>query len=162
MNQGGTDMKVLCCLITATKPACVTKEFSLVNGELHRKTSASISAGRMQIQEIHSAHEFSKLLLSLRHNQCLTYGVPPRDAGLVTDDAWINLGKPDDPLARTLTIFTWPKGAGVMMLDYDAPKDGGKPMGRKQLITVLMEACPSVKESDLIWWPSTSSHIYSG
>lgn len=155
-------MKVLCCLITATKPACVTKEFSLVNGELNKKTSASISKGRMQIQEIHSPHEFSKLLLSLQKNQCLTYGIPPRDAGLVTDDAWINLGKPDDPLARTLTIFAWPKGAGVMMLDYDAPKDGGKPMGRKQLITVLMEACPSVKESDLIWWPSTSSHIYSG
>ena len=155
-------MKVLCCLITAIKPACVTKEFSLVNGELDKKTTASISKGRMQIQEIHSAHEFSKLLLSLQHNQCLTYGVPPHDAGLVTDDAWKKLGKPDDPLARTLTIFAWPKGSGVMMLDYDAPKDGGKPMGRKKLITALMEACPSVKESDLIWWPSTSSHIYSG
>ena len=76
-------------------------------------------------------HEFSALLQSLQPNQCLTYGIPPRDAGLVTDEEWKGLNCPDDPLPRAKSIFAWPSGPGILMLDYDAPKDGTKPLGNE-------------------------------
>jgi len=155
-------MKVRCCLINATNPKCVTKEFSLVDGKLEKKTIASVFEGNIIIQEFENASQFADFLQTLGPNQCLTYGLPPRNAQLVTEEVWINLGKPDDPLPRTQSVFDWPNGPGVLMLDYDAPKDGTEPLGGKELIQTLLEACPDIKSSGLIWWPSTSSYIYSG
>ena len=76
-------MKVRCCLINATKPKCVTKEFSLVDGKLEKKTIASVFEGSMQVQESENASQFADFLQTLGPNQCLTYGIPPRDAQLV-------------------------------------------------------------------------------
>ncbi len=155
-------MKIQCCLITAKVPDCVTKEFSLVDGQMQKKTTASISQGQMQIHGFDTPKQFADLLKGLSSDQCLTYGVPPRDADLITEDKWNQLGKPEDKLPRSKAVFSWPVGAAVMMLDYDAPKDGTKPLGRKELVTALLSVCPKLNSSGLIWWPSTSSHIYAG
>lgn len=155
-------MKIQCCEITATVPHCVTKEFSLVNGLLEKKTTASVTKGSMRVMQFADPHEFSALLQSLQPNQCLTYGIPPRDAGLVTDEEWKGLNCPDDPLPRAKSIFAWPSGPGILMLDYDAPKDGTKPFGKRQLVETLLKACPELEASGLIWWPSTSSNIFAG
>jgi hypothetical protein len=155
-------MKIQCCLITAKVPDCVTKEFSLIDGQLQKKTTASISEGQMQVIGFDTPQQFIDLLLQLRTDQCLTYGVPPRDADLITEKEWNLLGKPEDPLPRSKAVFSWPVGAAVMMLDYDAPKDSTKPMSKKELVHTLLSVCPKLKSSGLIWWPSTSSHIYAG
>ena len=155
-------MKIQCCLITAKVPDCVTKEFSLVDGQIQKKTTASVSQGQMQILGFDTSQQFADLLMQLSPDQCLTYGVPPRDADLVTEEKWNQLGKPEDQLPRSKAVFSWPTGAAVMMLDYDAPKDGTKPLGRKELVQTLISVCPKLNSSGLIWWPSTSSHIYVG
>jgi hypothetical protein len=80
--------------------------------------------------------------MQLHPDQCLTYGVPPRDAELITEEKWNQLGKPEDQLPRSKAVFNWPTGAAVMMLDYDAPKDGTKPMGRKELVQTLTFSVP--------------------
>ncbi len=153
-------MEFSCCVITSTKPACVTKVFGIVDGELKKTTSASVSQGSMRVQRFSTPSEFANFLASLKPNQCLTYGVPPRDAGLVTESRWKELGEPADPLRRSHEVFAWPSTAGVMMLDYDAPKDGTPPLGRKELIKLVLDACPLLRDGCLIWWPSTSSHIF--
>ena len=155
-------MKIHCCLITAKVPDCVTKEFSLIDGQMQKKTIASVSQGQMQIRGFDTPQEFADLLMQLSPNQCLTYGVPPRDAELITEEKWNKLGKPEDHLPRSKAVFNWPTGAAVMMLDYDAPKDGIKPMGKKELVQTLLSVCPKLNSSGLIWWPSTSSLIYAG
>jgi hypothetical protein len=155
-------MKIQCCLITAKIPDCVTKEFSLIDGQMQKKTTASVLQGQMQIRHFDTSQQFADLLMQLRPDQCLTYGVPPKDAGLITEEKWNQLGKPEDQLPRSKAVFKWPTGAAVMMLDYDAPKDGTKPLGRKALVNTLLSVCPKLNSSGLIWWPSTSSHIYSG
>ena len=155
-------MKIQCCLITAKVPDCVTKEFFLIDGQIQKKTTASVSQGQMQIHGFDTPKQFADLLMQLHPDQCLTYGVPPRDADLLTEDKWNQLGKPEDQLPRSKGVFNWPTGAAVMMLDYDAPKDGTKPLGRKELVQTLMSVCPKLNSSGLIWWPSTSSHIYAG
>ena len=154
-------MSVRCCVITSHQPTCVTKSFSLVNGQLTKKTSANITRGRMEIQTAHNAQEFADLLQKLRINECLTYGLPPRDSDLVTEENWFELGQPDDPLPRTKAVFAWPNGPGVMMLDYDAPKDGTNPLRKKALVEALLSAAPAINKTDLVWWSSTSSHIYA-
>ncbi len=149
------------CIITATKPACVTKEFSMVDGKLLKQTTASVYEGRMQIREVKSAHEFAVVLESLGTDQCLTYGIPPSDARLITEEVWEKQDRPADALPRTDSVFAWPSGPGIMMLDYDAPKDGAEPLGKEQLLKLLSDACPDSKDSNFVWWPSTSSHIYA-
>ena len=56
----------------------------------------------------------------------------------------------------------WPTGPGIMMLDYDAPKDGTAVLGKKALVQMLLSVCPNLNNSCLIWWPSTSSYLYAG
>lgn len=150
------------CVITAFKPNCVTKEFSLVDGQLQKKTTASVYEGHMQVRSIDSPEGFADHLMTLTSNQCLTYGLPPHDAELATEEVWIKMGRPDGPLPRSNSIFAWSTGPGIMMLDYDAPKDGAKPLSRKMLLETLLDACTGINEANLIWWPSTSSHIYAG
>jgi hypothetical protein len=153
-------MKIQCCLITAEVPDCITKEFALVDGQVHKKTTASVSQGQMKICEFETPHEFADLLTQLRTNQCLTYGLPPRDAALITEEKWNKLGKPANQLPRSKAVFAWPPGAAIMMLDYDAPKDGSDALSCKALVSTLLSICPGLK--CLIWWPSTSSYLYAG
>ena len=153
---------VQCCVITATSPTCVTKTFNLVDGKLEKATSANVYSGSMQIRSFRNAKEFATFLQQLTSAQCLTYGIPPCDAGLVTQEVWEKLGRPVDPLPRSNTVFSWPEGAGILMLDYDAPKDGTTPMGRKAIVKALLVVCPDLNHANLIWWPSTSSYIHAG
>ena len=155
-------MDIQFCVITATSPNCVTKEFTLVDGQLKKKTTASVYEGYMQIQSIVNPAGFAKVLDSLDTNQCLTYGLPPHDAELITEEDWIKRGCPDGPLPRTNSVFTWSTGPGILMLDYDAPKDDTKPLGKKALVSLLLNACPMLRDGCSVWWPSPSSHIYSG
>ncbi|MBM3273103.1 hypothetical protein FJY94_07675, partial [Candidatus Kaiserbacteria bacterium] len=150
------------CKITASKPNIVTKRFNFIDGELRKETSASVYAGNMQVVQLGNIQDFADLLVGLGTNQCLTYGVPPRDAALVTEAEWVQLGKPDDSLPRSKSVFQWPSGPGIMMLDYDAPKDGGAALDRDSLVAALTEAVPALLKHPALWWPSTSSCIYAG
>jgi hypothetical protein len=149
------------CLLTATKPSCVTKKYSLdQTGVLVKETSASVSEGKLQIMAINSVDEFAQNLLELSHDQCHIYGLPPHDAQLVTEDTWQKLGKPIDALPRTQDVFAWAKGPGIMLCDKDAPKGGSPSLTREQVLDTVITACPKVAEADHVWWPSASSHIF--
>jgi len=155
-------MRPTCTLITATRPTTVTKEFSLgYDGKLHKETTASLTAGRMEIVEFTDLHEFADLLKGLKTNQCLVYGVPPRSpVDLVTEKAWATAGRPNSQCARTKDTMNWPSGPGVLMLDYDAPKDGNPALTKEELFKVVFSAFPDLENYDILWWPSTSSCIW--
>lgn len=155
-------MTITATLITATVPDCVAKAYSLVNGELRKKTIANVSKGKLEIVEFQNLQEFSEFVISLQTNQCLTYGVPPHNADLVSEREWQDLGCPSNPLPRTIEVFKWKPSFALLMLDYDAPKDGAKRLGKKDLVQLLLKACPGLATSDFMWFPSSSSHIYAG
>lgn len=157
-------MKASCTLITATKPSTVTKEFSLnADKSLDKKTTAHVSAGRMEVVEFYDLKGFSEVLVNLKTNQCLTYGIPPHSpVQLVTENAWIQAGRPKDKLPRTIDAMNWPSGRGILMLDYDAPKNGDTPFTREEIFNVLNNSTASISDIDILWWPSTSSCIWSG
>lgn len=150
------------CRITASKPDVVTKTFGWSDGKLHKTTSANVVSGTMEIVPFETISDFAKTIESLGTNQCLTYGIPPHDAKLMSKDKWQENSQPAGYLPRSKDVFKWPDASGIMMLDYDAPKDGTKPFNRDELIGLLAQAVPAVMESGAIWMPSTSSCIYAG
>lgn len=155
-------MSLQVCRINATKPAICTKEFSLKDGKLEKQTTAHVTEGDMEIISLQDIDGFADLLHGLGKNQCLTYGVPPRNAKLTTEEKWTGCGRPNEYLPRSKSVFRWPEGCAIMMLDYDAPKDGGEPMSKGQLLAITREAIPGLADADAIWYPSTSSCLYKG
>lgn len=151
-------------LITSTNPNTVTKEFSLgSDGSLNKTTTAHVTAGTMETVKVKDLSSFSKLLLTLQVNQCLAYGVTGFDkVELMTEKAWTLAGCPITALPRTSKHMSWSQDGGILMLDYDAPKDGTKSLTREELIESLRAACPWLKDIAMLWWPSTSSCIFNG
>jgi hypothetical protein len=155
---------VTCTLITSSYPATVTKEFALnTDGTLDKRTTAHVTTGRMETVRFASLKEFSALLEGLGTNQCLVYGVPPHSpVDLVTEKSWATAGRPISQIARTKKTMSWPSGPGILMLDYDAPKDGKSALSKEQLLQAVFETCPNLELFDNLWWPSTSSCIWQG
>lgn len=150
------------CEITATQPPVVTKLFWLDGQALQRKTTADVYEGLMKIIRLSGMESFAHHLSGLKTSQCVTYGVPPRNAKLTTSKRWLQAGKPEDSLPRSKELFAWPASEGVLLLDYDAPKDGSAKLSKEELLNALRMAMPTFDCFDAIWWPSTSSCIYNG
>lgn len=163
-NNSQVPRAATCTLITAIKPGTVTKEFKpQQDGSLDKKTTAHVTEGKMEIVEFSDLEEFSDLLVSLKTNQCLMYGVPPASpVDLVTEEKWKQAGYPSSQIARTKNAINWQTGPGILMLDYDPPKNGASALSREQLLEILFEACPGMELLQHLWWPSTSSCIYHG
>jgi hypothetical protein len=150
------------CRIDARNPPVIAKQYRLENGELKKSVAAHVFRGAMTTLTINSVEEFVNILTELKLNQALCYGIPARDAELVTEAEWVSLGQPDNPLPRTNSTVSWPAGPGVLMLDYDPSSAGDAVLGCKELLEALYAACPSLREIDIVWWPSSSSHIFQG
>ena len=149
------------CRIDAINPPVIAKRYRLENGELKKSVAAAVSDGMLTTVNMNSVEEFIDVLAQLRVDQALCYGVPKHDAKLVTEERWIALGRPDNPLPRTKATFSWPSGPSVMMYDYDPAPGDACAMDRTELLEALYAACPSLREVDIIWWPSSSSHIFN-
>lgn len=145
-------------------PVPVTKSFSLSpEGELHTQTHGNVSSGDLRGIDLDSIEQFAALVQRLTPMQCCIYGVTPLpEMRLMTQSAWEAAGRPEDAIPRTTSAFAWPDGPGVLMLDYDAPKDGTAPLDRSELFAALHSVCPALAECDSVWMPSTSSEIYNG
>ena len=150
-------------LITSHNPQVVTKEFSLDDaGKVHKQVTANVYSGVMQRQELASPLEFCALLTSLNPNQCLVYGITGhREIKLVTKKEWEAKGRPEDALPRTKESFFWPSQGGILMLDYDPPKDGSPALSREEL-TQILNRTMGLEGYSHVWWPSTSSCIFHG
>lgn len=155
-------MSLRVCRIDASAPPVIAKKFYLQNGELKKLVAAAVFDGTLTTVTMNSVEEFMDLLVQLKVDQALCYGIPKHDAKLVTEERWIALGRPDNPLPRTNATFSWPAGPGILMLDYDPPSAVDAVLGRTELLEALYAACPSLREVDIVWWPSSSSHIFKG
>ncbi len=145
--------------ITATKPSIVTKTFSWINDKAVKGTSADVYEGHVDLVEVGDLRELASILTGLTHAQCLVYGIAPAPSlELVTERSWAQAGRPPHQVARTKDAFRWPDGPGILMLDYDPPRDG-TPMARDELVATVRAACPGLADVEMLWWPSASSCI---
>lgn len=151
--------KVSLTVITAQKPAILSKRFTLAgDGTLQKHPGGQLSQGTAERRTV-SIAEFGALLAGLKPNQALTFGVCGHDQAHVV--AQKNLSKATGTLpvvARDRAHFTWPTGPGLLMLDYDPPKDG-KPLSEEELFKALDSVWPELADSPHIWRESASSCI---
>jgi hypothetical protein len=161
--QQRTDLWPQANLTVLLSPVPITKSFSLTpEGKLDKQTQGNVSSGKLLRQNFGSIEQFAELLGLLTPKQCCIYGVAPHpEMTLMTQSAWETAGRPEDAIPRTTSAFAWPAGPGILMLDYDAPKDGADPLHRDELFSLLHAACPALAECDSLWMSSTSSEIYN-
>lgn len=146
-------------VITSTKPQRLTKHYSLQAGKLQKAGGGNMATGSAHAIAVDGLQGLADLLVSLKPNQALCYGVPERESvDVVTRDAWQKMGKPETSIPRIKEAFFWPSDYAVMMLDYD-PAQSTQPLDRDGLLAILREALPGLGRVACLWFPSSSSYI---
>jgi len=149
-------------LVSSTNPSIVSKIFSFDDKRnIKKETSAAITEAACEIQQVDTLMQFGQALESLTHNQCLIYGLPPERAKqIVLPDLWQKNGCPEHQTPRAQELFTWPQSGGVLMLDYDPPKDESTVLTKEQVLKVLIKAIPEFADVQILYVPSTSSCLF--
>jgi hypothetical protein len=153
-------MPIKFCCIDSIQPKVLTKHYEKApDGSLSKTTVAHLTQGELTPVEVSDLREFGAFMGGLKPNQALLYGVPLawRATKLVTQ-RMLDVNADSDAIARTNRHLQWSKGPGILMLDYDAPKDG-KALDREQLKRELTAAVPELEQTPMLWVPSSSSHI---
>lgn len=139
-------------IISSLDPSVLGKRFALApDGTLQKTSNGYLNAGNVSLAEVGSLGELSELIDRLAANQALAYGVAsPENADIVANKF---LDQHPGAITRSDKYFSWPRGAGVMMLDHDSG------MTSDALITALMLACPQLASAGWMWRPSASSNV---
>ena len=158
--QGDENSKIKLSEIISYKPRILTKQYHLdENEELVKSSNANLSSGHVKTIEVDGLKRLAEVIASLRTNQALTYGLPrDGDADLTTKNQWHKKGKPKGVIPRTNETFVWPDGPAVFMIDFDPPK-GSRVLGKDQLVGILRKDIPGLANAEMLWVPSSSSHI---
>lgn len=146
-------------IVASCNPKTLTKSFELDDGQLMKTGGGVLVAGSAEIQSVDTLEQFSEIIEGLGPENALIYGVPEQSpVQLMTKAEWDVRGKPAGHVPRTKENFSWPKGSGICMIDYD-PIEGEAALSKEQLIAVLHRAVPDLQNTDKLWLPSASSHI---
>jgi hypothetical protein len=145
-------------------PARLSKAFRLSpDGEIERLPGGKFSAGACKEVSVANLTVLGDILKRLNPSHALVYGVPVNGATKVMSrKAFEHAGRPPDATTRTKDAFQYPEGAGVLMVDYDPPKDGTAPLDRDGLVAAIRTAVPGLAQCEMLWFPSASSCIYNG
>ena len=155
--------EILLTVVTSHIPSSLAKQYDLdKTGNLGKpKPAGQIMEGDVQRASIQNALELADLLVTLQHNQALVFGIAELEqAKLMSKKAFEDAGYPSGVLTRTKENFSWPKGPGILMLDYD-PQDGHKALNRTQLIETINKVLPELDLTAYVWWCSSSSLIFN-
>jgi len=159
------DINAIITRIAAPAGQILSKKYSLDdNQQLVKTTSAQLSKGHAEVLTVKSLNDFASILVGLKPNQALTYGRPQADrVKIVTKDEWAKRGRPDDPIPRTNEKFAYTHSAGVMMKDYDYdPETSKEAFSRDELISIMRKVFSGLLDVAMMWWTSSSSHIFQG
>jgi hypothetical protein len=145
--------------ITSTKPNVLGKTFSLgADGSLNKGTAGQMLAGSLAVLSFDSASALSELLQGFGHDQALCASVPA--SGLLTVPLVTRKALASTPgaIARTKEAFAWPDGPGLLVLDYDPPKQGAV-LSPDDLYDAVVGVAPGLADAGCVWWASGSSCI---
>lgn len=146
--------------IRAKRPKLLTKKYYLRDGKLEKDIIANLVEADLQIMQVGSLAEFADVIAGLTPNEAFVYGVPiNRKATRIVTGHMLATGKhPEGTIARKKEHFEWPRGPGVWVLDHD-PEEGRERLDRDGLVAALRDAVPGLRQAEMLWVPSASSHI---
>lgn len=150
-------------IVKGEVPGRLSKAFRLLpDGEVEKLPGGMFSSGKCTVMSVPNLEGLANILQCLTYRNALVFGVPVNGATKVLSrKAFEKAGKPADATMRTKDAFQYPKGAGVMMLDYDPPKVGTV-LDRDGLVAAVRAAVPGLASCEMLWSPSASSCISNG
>jgi len=143
--------------VQAVKPSVLSKSFALKDNKLVASPGGKLWEGKAIRMTLPTIREFSETLQSLTPNEALLFGAAQKTEITIYSKAALEKHKlkNEEGVARTRINFTWPKGPGIFMLDYDPY--GATVFTREQLLERLYAAWPALRTAPHIWRPSVSS-----
>jgi len=124
-----------------------------------------MTAGQVEQVAVGKPSALASLLMRLESHQATLFGLAPHKfARIVSQDKLGRVPKIGSipVIARTAQYFAFSEGQpGIMMLDYDPPKDGTPPLSRDELLALVTKVCPELGRAPLVICDSASSHIWN-
>jgi hypothetical protein len=150
----------LITVVTASVPKHLSKGYYLDDGKLKKRAGGVLVKGHAKVFGFECLEDLKTVLMVLNPQQALIYGVPKgtKETKLMSSDEWVKTGKPSDAIPRTKECFEWGECPGIMMIDYD-PSSGEAALSQEELVRIIREAAPGLKNVQMLWVPSASSHI---
>jgi len=150
-------------IITAKRPAMISKSFHLEDGQLTKMSGGHLLEGFIEKVTVADIQEMARVLGTLTPVQAITWGVSEHPkARVVTKKELKKNGRGNGGMpviARDREHLIWPKHA-TWMIDYDPGKN--KPLHIESLLEILYETISELKEAPHLARPSASSFIYHG
>lgn len=161
MSKSKTPFSV--SLFTSEQPETLSKSFRLdAAGQLEKTTGGALARGKVVTINLDSISDFADLLSMMSTSQALAYGLSPyKKATVLSKKKMETYTGEDAVISRTQDYFTYPASPGILMLDYDPPKDK-KPLSKQELLERLYSICEEIKHAPHVVAASASSFIYNG
>jgi len=126
------------------------------DGLIVKSAAAKLARGTFEVKKVSDLVSLDDVLSGLQSTQAVTYGRPLIDKGSIVSKS--SFGAASDAITRSRENFHFVDGAGVLMLDYDPPKDESA-LSPLELLTILRNACSFLVGVGMLWRPSSSSGI---
>ena len=132
--------------------------------ELQNHPGGRMTKGEVQTVTIGEPAHLARVLPALTTRNALAFGCCQYDrARIVSQSMLLDKVVPaaDMPtIPRTAKEFGFVDGMpGVMMNDWDSPKDGTPPFTRQQALDLTTKVCPAFAHAPLVLSDSASTHI---
>lgn len=147
-------------VITAEKPARLSKRFTLTADGLEKQPGGSLVRGECERSITGGPESLALLLELLEPNQALCYGVPAVGAAPVASRREHEANPRPGEITRTRDNFDWPAGPGWLLVDYD-PQGDETPMDSAGLLEHIAAAWPQASDAPAVTGASGSSYIYN-
>lgn len=145
-------------LITAVKPAIISKSFTLEDGKLCKMGGGGALIEGIATKKEESLAEFLNTLKSLGSNNALCFGQPGtagEKARIVVKDQVAKTSDQWPVIARTEADFEWADGPGMFLGDIDLE------LSQDELRELICAVCPVLRDVPHIMTASASTYIYS-
>jgi hypothetical protein len=156
------DCKGAVCVITSARPEHLGKTYRLDgDGLLTKTTAGQMVEGSYEVRSFETAQDLATLLQGISTSQAICASLPAEASGRIVTQAKVSTTP--GAISRTKGNFTFKAGqAGLLVLDYDPPKDGTSPLTADELWQVVLSIAPDVGNGGAVWWCSGSSFIHNG
>jgi hypothetical protein len=136
------------------------KRYSLdIKDQIQKEISASIESGTVCVKSISLLSDLFVLLLNLKPNQALGYGIPVSFEAGDTIEITTQKKLPTKiaSISRDGEHFHFFNGPGILMLDCDSSID--VTLTPEETRDLIIQAVPELSNAPMLWCPSSSSFI---